>query len=89
MHNLDVMVHCSKLVSLTNTAGAVSPLFFPGAPTRINSFLIPFVFLVFPALRRCDFKKLRMWRTRWEKIRRTLGLSEPTPLPAKVDAELG
>lgn len=24
MHNLDVMVHCSKLVSLTNTAGAVS-----------------------------------------------------------------
>ncbi|CAM9140936.1 unnamed protein product [Pylaiella littoralis] len=23
MHNLDVMVHCSKLVSLTNTAGAV------------------------------------------------------------------
>lgn len=24
MHNLDVMVHCSKLVSLTNTAGTVS-----------------------------------------------------------------
>lgn len=33
MHNLDVMVHCSKLVSLTNTAGAVS---FPAGLSFLN-----------------------------------------------------